>query len=123
MKFHIEPRFVHANPKVRADSGKAALMRGPLVYCLEETDNGSNLASVFVDTRQELSESYEPELLGGTTVIHLNGKKISDSHWEDGTLYQECETELTDIPLKAVPYCYWGNRRTGEMLVWIKELL
>ena len=123
LKFHIEPRFVHANPKVRADSGKAALMRGPLVYCLEETDNGSNLASVFVDTRQELSESYEPELLGGTTVIHLNGKKISDSHWEDGTLYQECETELTDIPLKAVPYCYWGNRRTGEMLVWIKELL
>lgn len=32
LKFDIKPRFVHANPKVRADSGKAALMRGPLVY-------------------------------------------------------------------------------------------
>lgn len=123
LKFDIKPRFIHANPKVRADSGKAALMRGPLVYCLEETDNGSNLASVFVDTKQELTERYEPELLGGTTVIHLNGKKISDSCWEDDVLYQECGTELADIALKAVPYCHWGNRRTGEMLVWIKELL
>ena len=86
LKFDIKPRFVHANPKVRADSGKAALMRGPLVYCLEETDNGSNLASVFVDTGQELSEHYEPELLGGTTVICLKGKKITESCWDDDTL-------------------------------------
>ena len=123
LKFDIKPRFVHANPKVRADSGKAALMRGPLVYCLEETDNGSNLASVFVDTGQELSEHYEPELLGGTTVICLKGKKITESCWNDDTLYRECNTELEDIELKAVPYCHWGNRTTGEMLVWIKELL
>ena len=123
LKFDIKPRFVHANPKVRADSGKAALMRGPLVYCLEETDNGSNLASVFVDTGQELSEHYEPELLGGTTVICLKGKKITESCWDDDTLYRECKTELEDIELKAVPYCHWGNRTTGEMLVWIKELL
>lgn len=98
-------------------------MRGPLVYCLEETDNGSNLASVFVDTGQELSEHYEPELLGGTTVICLKGKKITESCWDDDTLYRECKTELEDIELKAVPYCHWGNRTTGEMLVWIKELL
>ncbi|MCA5963305.1 glycoside hydrolase family 127 protein [Blautia sp. RD014234] len=123
LKFDIKPRFVHANPKVRADSGKAALMRGPLVYCLEETDNGSNLASVFVDTGQELSEHYEPELLGGTTAICLKGKKITESCWDDDTLYRECKTELEDIELKAVPYCHWGNRTTGEMLVWIKELL
>lgn len=123
LKFDIKPRFVHANPKVRADSGKTALMRGPLVYCLEETDNGSNLASVFVDTGQELSERYEPELLGGTTVICLKGKKITESCWDDDTLYRECKTELADIKLKAVPYCHWGNRTTGEMLVWIKELL
>ena len=123
LKFDIKPRFVHANPKVRADSGKAALMRGPLVYCLEETDNGSNLASVFVDTGQELSEHYEPVLLGGTTVICLKGKKITESCWDDDTLYRECKTELEDIELKAVPYCHWGNRITGEMLVWVKELL
>ena len=93
-------------------------------YCVfRNGENGSNLASVFVDTGQELSEHYEPELLGGTTVICLKGKKITESCWDDDTLYRECKTELEDIELKAVPYCHWGNRTTGEMLVWIKELL
>ena len=39
----MKARFVYANPKVRADEGKACIMRGPLVYCLEETDNGEKL--------------------------------------------------------------------------------
>ena len=56
-------------------------------------------------------------------MICLKGKKITESCWDDDTLYRECKTELEDIELKAVPYCHWGNRTTGEMLVWIKELL
>ena len=48
----MKARFVYANPKVRADEGKACIMRGPLVYCLEETDNGENLSSLYVDTKK-----------------------------------------------------------------------
>jgi len=32
-----------ANPHVRENIGKLAVMRGPVVYCLEEADNGSDL--------------------------------------------------------------------------------
>ena len=32
------------------------------------------------------------------------------------------EVELEDVKLTLVPYCYWGNRENGEMLVWMKEL-
>ena len=38
-------------------------MRGPLVYCLEETDNGENLSSLYVDTKEALTEN-----MGGTGV-------------------------------------------------------
>ena len=63
--FDAPPVFVHANPQVRVDCGKTALVKGPLVYCLEETDNGDGLASILVDTNQKPEETYEEELLGG----------------------------------------------------------
>ena len=37
---------VRADPRVRADYGKVAVQRGPLVYCLEEADNGPGLSAV-----------------------------------------------------------------------------
>jgi DUF1680 family protein len=36
----LATRALFANPLVRQDAGRAALMRGPLVYCVEATDNG-----------------------------------------------------------------------------------
>ena len=123
IKVDSKPVFVHANPLVRADSGKTAIMKGPLVYCIEETDNGDNLASVFVDTDQKLEEIYNDKLLGGCSEIHLRGKKISDEGWNDKKLYQPLRNKYTEVELTAVPYCYWGNRQTGEMLVWIKETI
>ena len=78
----------HANPQVRADSGKTALVKGPLVYCLEETDNGSNLASAFIQSDQEIQEVYEKKLLGGCTVLKVPGKKISEEGWDGQTLYR-----------------------------------
>ena len=36
-------RLVRANPRVAADRGRVALMRGPLVYCLEGLDNGGRV--------------------------------------------------------------------------------
>lgn len=113
--------FVRANPQVRADSGKVALMKGPLVYCLEETDNGENLASVMVTADQDIDVCYEENLFGGSQVLKLSGKKITQEGWEDGTLYSEAKPVIDRTEITAVPYCYWGNRNTGEMAVWIKE--
>ena len=52
ISFDAEPVFVHANPQVRVDSAKVAVVKGPLVYCVEEADNGENLSSVMVNTDQ-----------------------------------------------------------------------
>ena len=98
-------------------------MKGPLVYCLEETDNGDDLASILVDTTQVPKEDYEEDFLGGCSVVHLDGKKISDAGWTADCLYQEKSITLDNVKLTLIPYCYWGNRKTGEMLVWMKELL
>lgn len=122
ISFDAEPVFVHANPQVRVDSAKVAVVKGPLVYCVEEADNGENLSSVMVNTDQKIEETYDDELLEGCSVLHITGKKISEKGWNEGILYQNRKVELEDVKLTLVPYCYWGNRENGEMLVWMKEL-
>lgn len=123
IKFDSTAKFIYANPLVRADSGKVAITKGPLVYCLEEADNKDNLSAIFVDTLVSPVEKYNEELFGGTTVVTLQGKRISNKNWNDDNLYGTQKPIYEDTILKAVPYCYWGNRKHGEMAVWLKTLI
>lgn len=122
ISWQASPRLVRSNPLVRADAGKAALMRGPLVYCLEEADNGGNLAAVYVDQDTVITEEKR-ELFGGIVGLAFEGMKISDAAWQAQELYAGRPAELTGIKLRAIPYAYWNNRGAGEMLVWMKERL
>ena len=117
--FAIPAHFVYANPNVRADVGKAAIVKGPLVYCLEETDNGSNLAELYLDTEQPLVETVDEELLKGTVVIKAKGYRLCNPGWDESRLYGSKRPEKKETVMKFVPYCYWGNRQTGEMKVWV----
>ena len=120
VKFEAPARYVYANPEVRADAGKTAIMRGPLVYCLEQVDNGENLPSIFADTEAPLKEE-KSNLLGGIVKICGKGKKIKKSTWKGG-LYGKEKPLMEDTEFTAVPYAYWNNRGEGEMLVWLKTL-
>lgn len=117
--FEAPPKIVRANPLVRADVGKAAIVRGPLVYCLEEIDNGGNLAAIYLDTEAELKEERS-EKLGGIVQIKAQGERIRQDSWKGG-LYGPGKAETEEVELCAVPYPYWNNRGIGEMCVWVKE--
>ncbi|WP_458457310.1 glycoside hydrolase family 127 protein [Pseudobutyrivibrio sp.] len=121
-EFDMKARFIRSNPKVRADVGKLAIMKGPLVYCLEEIDNGENLACTFVSSKTKLEEEFDNSILGGTTRICFDGYRLKEEGWDSSTLYGELENKFEEVRLTAVPYCYWGNRKKNEeMLVWMKE--
>lgn len=118
--FEAPARFIYANPSVRADIGKVAIQRGPLVYCLEETDNGKNLSALFVNTDEPIIE--EISKLGGEVItLKLKGKRMKYDLWSEQTLYAGIKPTYEEVYLKAVPYAYWGNRKKGEMLVWMHE--
>lgn len=121
-EFDMPARFIHSNPKVRADVGKLAIMKGPLVYALEQVDNGENLANIFVSGKTKLQEEFDNNILGGTTRITFNAQRIKEEGWDSGKLYGEVESDFEEVKLTAIPYCYWGNRKKNEeMLVWMKE--
>lgn len=119
--YGMESEWVMANPLVRADAGKAALVRGPYVYCLEEADNGKNLSSVYVAPEAGVKSSMDADVSQKVPCLLFEGKRMKE--WEEAGLYRRAGFDLEDVKLKAVPYYLWGNREKGEMSVWHKLLL
>ena len=123
IRFDMPARYVRANPKVRADAGKTAIVKGPVVYALEGIDNGENLSCIYADTSAALTETYREDVLHGTLMIEGRGKRIKNSRWGNEELYGTHAVEMEDITIRALPYAYWNNRGRTEMTVWVKELL
>ncbi len=100
----MEPRFITARDEVEADRGRVALGVGPVVYCLEEADNGP-VRELTVDPETKVDFAFEPGLLGGVGTLSFTAKAPSGE----------------ERVVKAVPYYSWANRGRGEMTVWIKS--
>jgi hypothetical protein len=111
---------VYAHEKVLADKGKVALMRGPVVYCLEEVDNGPDLAAIRLPADAELCARRDAELLDGAVLLEAQAERETTDGWDD-VLYRPANRRvLAPHRLRAVPYALWNNRGPGEMRVWIR---
>ncbi len=105
-------RRVNADPLVEDNSGKTALSRGPVVFCLEGKDQpGGHVSNLFLPVEEPLNEVFEPTLLGG--VMTVEGKLKALEKNEKGELVQ------FERSFKAIPYATWNNRGKDEMVVWI----
>ncbi len=104
---------VYADPRVKADVGRLALQRGPIVYCLEATDNRGHVRDLCLPRTSNLTAHFEKDLLGGVVVVC--GDALSVSRNSDDKLV------TSPVKFQAVPYCTWDNRQPGQMVVWLPE--
>jgi DUF1680 family protein len=110
-----------AHPMVRENIGKIALSRGPLVYCLEEADNGGDLHLLLLGEKPDFHVGYEKDLLGGIMVIDSDALVIQ-KNWPDNLLYRQAASPAyKKRSLRWIPYYAWANRGEGEMMVWIHK--
>lgn len=111
------------HPEIRQNAGCIALQRGPIVYCLEEVDNGSRLANVIIPRDAQLTSSLDAELFGGVGIITGDAVRVEPAGWSDGLYQSESRVQYSHVlfTFKAIPYCFWANREPGEMRVWIRE--
>ncbi len=118
-------RLVRANSRVRVDAGKVAVMRGPLVYCAEQTDNVGDLWSYRLadNTRgSDAQVAFENDLLGGVETITLPAVREQGDQ-EDAPLYMNADepTREETTSLKLIPYYAWANRTLGQMCVFLRR--
>ena len=115
----LEVKLVEANPLVRADAGKVAISRGPVVYCLESKDNGERLSSIKINPEATFRCEKDDELFEGAVSVYVKGLK--KKAWETGDLYKAFTKSFEEIEIKAIPYAFWGNRDDNrEMAVWVR---
>jgi DUF1680 family protein len=114
----LKPRTLWANPLVRQDAGRTALMRGPLVYCVEATDNGPGLNGITLNGGIASAKTAEIAELNGAVALDLPVER-DEADW--GTaLYRTAPPKAKETVARFVPYHLWDNRSPGEMLVWIR---
>ncbi len=114
---------VRAHPRVADAVGRVALQRGPLVYCLEQTDSpAADIRDIRLPASAVITTRPAPDLPGGIVALEFAGTQASSDALAH-TLYQTDEARRAvpqaSVPVTAVPYYAWANRASGRMLVWI----
>lgn len=109
---------VYANPRVSADIGKAAIQRGPVVYCLESVDNpGILLHSARIPAHPEFTLKQTEGLPEETVALLFRGEAVKPS---DGPLYTTNPPVYEAVELCAIPFALWQNREEADMQIFLQ---
>ncbi|MDP9310642.1 MAG: glycoside hydrolase family 127 protein [Chloroflexota bacterium] len=120
-------RQIEAHPYVAEDRGRVAVMRGPLLYCIEQADNpGFDPRDVTLPADSAFSPEFRDDLLGGLSVLRTRAKvQELPAEWAK-PLYRTVKgprggkPQEREVDLVAIPYLAWANREPGRMQVWLR---
>ena len=118
----MRPRLIEANPLVEEAKNQVAVMRGPIVYCLEGQDieGGYRINDIAIDDDIELKEVKMT--IAGHEFIALEGeaKLVNNRPWNNSTLYRELRpVSKKQVKIRLIPYYAWDNRGIDDMSLWL----
>jgi DUF1680 family protein len=117
----LPPERLYAHPSVRMDVGRVALRRGPLIYCVEEVDNGGGpVQRLALPRSAPIEAKWRDDLFDGVTTLTASAARLVPGD-ADGALYSPAPPVGRSATLTALPYYLWANRQPGSMQVWIAE--
>ncbi len=123
----MPPRLLVSHPYVAENAGRVALVRGPLVYCVEQADHpGIELRDLVLPVDATISTEDRPDLLGGVVALRARACLVPPGPaWAD-TLYHTARGDQSsasagEVELLAIPYYAWANREPGRMQVWLRR--
>ncbi|MCK5443370.1 MAG: glycoside hydrolase family 127 protein, partial [Maribacter sp.] len=145
LDFPMPIRLMEANPKATKLNNKVAVMRGPVVYCMElpKQEGGEALfqKGIFLTEDIKLTEEYRSDFLGGVTVLKVKAltleekedfvksgavaKNTNTSTWKGEELYRPMNRTQVEygatgsVDVELIPYYAWANRGLAYMDVWI----
>lgn len=120
LRLPMDVNFMESNPLVEESRNQVAVMRGPVVYCLEQADLPDNI-NLF-DLRMSSNTEFKPvqEAVLGQNLVFLQGEAIKENDLKWNSLYRKVSAEKEEkIPIRLIPYFAWGNREFGDMSVWL----
>lgn len=118
----MRPKLIEANPLVEEAKNQIAIMRGPIVYCLEGSDiaDGYSINDIAIPADIKLKETVIE--IEGHKMIALEGKAllINNKKWNNQTLYRELtDKDNAKVSIRLIPYYAWDNRGKQDMSLWL----
>ena len=122
LELPMTPRLIEANPLVEEAKNQVAVMRGPIVYCLEGQDiaQGIRINDIAIPADIRLTEKkitlqgHEMTVLEGDAIV------VSNKPWNNQTLYREWRpVEKQKVHIRLIPYYAWDNRGIDDMSLWL----
>ncbi len=119
----IATQLIAANPRISEDTGKAAVQRGPLVYCLEQPDQSARIPDLLLANPDAgFRSEFRQDLFGGVVVLKHQGAAYEqplDREPLYETLLQARQRKMSAASLTFIPYYAWANREPSAMEVWV----
>jgi DUF1680 family protein len=123
LRLDMTPHLIAANPRISEDAGKAALQRGPLIYCLEQPDQTARIPDLsLINPTANFANEFRKDLFGGVVVLKHAGAAYdqpSDREPLYETLDQAGRRKMNPVSLTFIPYYAWANREPSAMEVWV----
>ncbi len=115
-------RMIMADPLVEQTRNQVAVMRGPIVYCLESVDlpPGVRFEDICLPINAEWTSEHKPDLLGGVTILKTRATIIEKTTTEDIGGYRQVDAARPrQAEITMIPYYAWNNRGEPKMSVWL----
>ena len=122
--FDMPIRTVVANKNVKADEGRVAVERGPIVYCAEAADNQNEPVLRAVMSKQpsfDLVDNYKIQNTEtkGAPAFAVKAITTQAQMLEDGAN----GVSVKNQKLTLIPYYAWNHRGANQMNVWFVQSL
>ena len=112
-RIDLRPRLIRSHAKLEENEASVCVMRGPLVYCVEQPD----VSGLYLPADAQFIE-HETEI-AGERVIALETRAYRLNKSCDGLYGEVGEAVLEPCTLEMIPYFDWDNSGFAEMRIWI----
>ena len=124
-------RLIEANPLVEEAKNQVAVMRGPIVYCLEGQDitvpdgsltDGSVPRINDIALPANIQFTEKKITISNHDMIALEGDAVitNTKPWDNQTLYRTMRpTNKQKVKIRLIPYYAWDNRGIDDMSLWL----
>ena len=121
LRLPMRPRLIKAHPKAEEIRNHIAVMRGPIVYCLEGVDlpEDVSILDVYAPDDMRFTAKREDDLLGGVVTIQGAARHITERNVSNALYLEAGNEEEADLDITMIPYYAWNNRGINEMTVWL----
>ncbi len=107
--------FIEADPKAFDLAGLCAVTRGPVVYCMEEADNGPDLSAIELAADAE-GAVVPSDAYYGIPVLELPARRRKSFP----ALYRLRSSDTVPAVAKLIPYFAFANREICDMATWFR---